>query len=120
MEQLTFLTSMNPNQLKDLLTEIVREVFRENQLTSTTNPENEAMVSIQEAAKITGLAVNTLYDKTHQRAVPHYKKGKRIYFRPSELLAWLRKGKVKTSDELEAEAVTRVVTKPMCMMRGGK
>jgi len=78
-----------------------------------TNPEDEPMVGIAEAAKITGLAVNTIYDKTYHRDIPHYKKGKRVYFRPSELIAWIGTGRVATSEEIEARAVTHVMNNPI-------
>jgi excisionase family DNA binding protein len=77
------------------------------------NPDEEPLVSVAEAAKITGLAVNTLYDKTYQRAIPHYKKGKRVYFRVSELVAWIAAGRVATSAEIEAKAVTHVLNNPV-------
>ncbi len=114
--QLTFLTSMNGDQLKEFFASIIREVISEgpSRLAKTTanlNPDDEPMVNIVEAARITGLAVNTIYDKTYHRDIPHYKKGKRVYFRPSELIAWIGSGRVATSDEIEARAITHVMAK---------
>jgi len=70
------------------------------------DPDNEPMVNVKEAARITGLAINTIYDKTHRRGIPFYKKGKRIYFRESELLAWIENGRVMTQDEIDAKAIS--------------
>ncbi len=99
--ELTFLTSMNRDQLKEFLGGIIKEAIFEGPSDKAkgpifANPEDEPMVGITEAARITGLAVNTLYDKTYQRAIPHYKKGKRVYFRVSELVAWIATGRVAT------------------------
>ncbi len=116
--ELTFLTSMNRDQLKEFLGGIIEEAIFEGPSDKAkrpifANPEDEPMVGITEAARITGLAVNTLYDKTHQRAIPHYKKGKRVYFRPSELTAWIGTGRVATQDEIAAKAATHVMTHPL-------
>ncbi len=88
---MTVPTSMNREQFKDFLAEVILGIMSEdNNSTSepNTHPANEPMVGVRGASKITGLAVNTLYEKTHHKTIPHYKKGKRIYFRPSELLSW--------------------------------
>lgn len=39
-----------------------------------------------------------------ERQIPHYKLGKRLYFRKEEMDAWINKGKVKTQEEISAEA----------------
>jgi excisionase family DNA binding protein len=118
---------IDPDKFKEYVAEIVRQVLSENPVpmswnTASADPANEPMVTVGEAAKITNLAVNTLYDKTQAKAIPHYKMGKRLYFRPSELLAWLRKGRVMTQDEIEAKAVTHVLTRqtsPFGKRKGG-
>ncbi len=122
---LQFLTSMNRDQLKEFFAGIIREVISEGigrmaKATGNQNHEDEPMVNIAEAARITGLAVNTIYDKTYHRDIPHYKKGKRVYFRPSELIAWIGAGRVATSDEIEANAVTHVMNNPSSLYGGGK
>jgi excisionase family DNA binding protein len=118
---------IDPDKFKEYVAEVVRQVLSENTQPPAWNaahadPDNEPMVTVGEAAKITNLAVNTLYDKTQARAIPYYKVGKRLYFRPSELLAWLRKGRVKTQDEIEAKAITHVLThqtSPFGKRKGG-
>ncbi len=107
--EFTFLVSMSREELKAFFLEIVKEALAEGMDANALNglakdPDKEQMVTIKEAAKITGLAVNTIYDNTHQKAIPHYKKGKRIYFRPLELIAWIGKGKVMTREEIDAKA----------------
>ena len=126
--QLTFLSSMSREELKEFIGGIVREALTaipglKPQAAVSHNPAEEPLVSVAEAARITGLAVNTLYDKTYQRAIPHYKKGKRVYFRPSELVAWIAGGRVATADEIEAKALTHVLNHPVSPWgnrKGGK
>jgi excisionase family DNA binding protein len=123
--ELTFLSSMTRDQLKEFFASIMREVIGEGQKAkgwkgAVEDPDNEPMVPIREAAKITGLAVNTLYEKTHLKLIPHYKKGKRLYFRPSQLLAWIGQGRVMTQDEIEAKAITHVMNNPTSPYGGRK
>jgi excisionase family DNA binding protein len=42
------------------------------------------------------LARATVYEKTSLKLLPHYKKGKKIMFKRSELLEWIESGKVDT------------------------
>ena len=46
----------------------------------------------------------TAYKYTSQNLVPHIKREGRLYFLKSELLAWLKSGKIKTKWELDEEA----------------
>jgi excisionase family DNA binding protein len=45
------------------------------------------------AEAITGLSRSTIYKKTHRREIPHRSVGGRLYFRRSELEAWLDGGR---------------------------
>lgn len=83
--------------LKETLVEVVSEIQLENESHST-------LMGVQEAAALLNLAVNTLYEKTSQRTIPHYKHGKKIMFKKSELLAWVELRKVKSIDEIRREA----------------
>ncbi len=56
------------------------------------------------ASRITGKAVPTIYSLCHQRKIPHFKQGKDLYFRRSELLKFISDGKRKTQFELALEA----------------
>ena len=68
-------------------------------------PENETFVTVQTASTLLCLSVQTIYAMISKGGIlPHYKKGKRLYFLPSELKIWLREGKVKGFNELQQEA----------------
>lgn len=72
-------------------------------MTSHNEPESKAAIpanGITLAERITGLKKSTIYNLVQQRKIPHYKRGKRLYFDQKELLDWIRKGKRKTLDEL--------------------
>ena len=111
----TFVTAMSREELKEFFLEILQELFARGGLKSllpkATPPEDEVLINVQEASSVTGLSVNTLYEKTCRREVPHYKKGKRLYFRATELLKWITQGRVKTRTEIQQDAITHTLTR---------
>ena len=58
--------------------------------------DQDAFLSVEEAASYLGLAKATLYGKCSKLLVPHFKQGKKLYFRQSELSKYLQSGKRKT------------------------
>lgn len=48
-------------------------------------------------------ASQTLYGFTSKREIPFIKRGKKLYFRKSELENWLLEGKRKSKKEMEEE-----------------
>ena len=40
----------------------------------------------------TGLAIGTIYNRTHRGLIPHKKRGNRLYFIPQEILNWIDEG----------------------------
>jgi len=67
-------------------------------------------LTLEEAAFFTGLSKSILYKKTHLKEIPHYKGLKFVYFNKDELTLWMLQNRVKTNNEIEAEAATYVVT----------
>jgi len=52
------------------------------------------LMSIEEAAQYTGLAVNTLYKMVGQRRIPYVKVGSRLKFDVALLDGWLKQNTV--------------------------
>lgn len=75
--------------------------------------DEEPLIGIDEAAKILGLKRTTLYSRTSNRTIPHYKRGGKLYFRRSELIEWLTQGRRTVID---GSAATNHLSK----QRGGK
>ena len=61
------------------------------------------IMNLKQASDFMGLAPQTLYGYTSKRTIPHYKKGKKIYFKREELMEWLTQSKRKTTNELLVE-----------------
>ena len=55
------------------------------------------------AVAITGLARRTIYKRTHRREIPHSRVGGRLYFKRSELVAWLEAGRRPMAAEVAVE-----------------
>ncbi|MBC5992411.1 helix-turn-helix domain-containing protein [Pontibacter cellulosilyticus] len=64
----------------------------------------ERPISPEKAAELLNMKLPTLYAKVRQGLIPHYKPSGGLYFFPSELIEWVKKGRIKTTAEIQAEA----------------
>lgn len=62
------------------------------------------VTDINEASRFLGLSKSALYKMTCSREIPHYKRGKRLYFDKSELAKWVMRNKILSQDEIEKQA----------------
>lgn len=61
-------------------------------------------LDISEASEYLNLSTSTLYKMTSGKELPYYvPRGKKIYFRRTELNTWIEKGKIQSSGELLTE-----------------
>jgi excisionase family DNA binding protein len=69
-------------------------------------------LTMSDASLLTGLSKSHLYKLVCYKKIPHYKSqgGKLTYFDKDELNGWMLQRRVKTSDELETEAISYTVT----------
>ena len=69
-------------------------------------------LTMSDCALLTGLSKSHLYKLVCRKAIPYYKSdgGKLTYFDKSEVEAWQLQHRVKTSAEIEQEAVVYTVT----------
>ena len=68
-------------------------------------PQKRIPIGIEEACRIIGKAKPTVYALVRKRMLPCYKNGKKLYFFEEELLEWITRGKKKTLQEIENEAM---------------
>ncbi|QOJ27950.1 MAG: helix-turn-helix domain-containing protein [Ignavibacteriales bacterium] len=74
-----------------------------NQMVTTTHLQ-EGYLGAEEAAEFLNISKSHLYKLTFKNRIPYYKPGgKLIYFKREELSEWVKRGRVKTLEELEAE-----------------
>lgn len=68
-------------------------------LSRPSEPISEHFLTAQEAAKLLGIKVSTLYCKVSNREVPYYKHGKILQFDRNELVEWVQAARKKTLAE---------------------
>lgn len=66
-------------------------------------PQKQFM-TITETASYTSFSINYLYQLVHQRAIPVYKPGRKLFFKISEIDAWISNSKQKSISEIQQEA----------------
>ena len=69
----------------------------------TNDKPTDEIGGLDLAVEITGLARRTIYKLTHRREIPHRRVGGRLYFRRSELEAWIDAGRRRTVAEVAVE-----------------
>jgi predicted DNA-binding transcriptional regulator AlpA len=91
---------------RDLLEQVLEGIARLEKLLADKSDE---VLDARSACRLTGLSRASLYSKTCSKygeppVIPHFKAGKRIYFRKSELIAWMTANPVKDRVAIERDA----------------
>ena len=89
---------MEKNDLENFIQDVVKSALNRADLERSVQ---EGFLDINEAANYLKIARQTLYGFTSQRLIPFIKKGKRIYFRKTDLEDWLLSGRKATKSEIE-------------------
>ena len=53
------------------------------------------VINLNQAAEYVSLSKSAMYKKTAERTIPHFKQGKKLYFKKSELMECITKSKKK-------------------------
>ncbi len=78
----------------------------------TSNNLSKEIYNFNEACTFLDYSKSYLYKLTYSRKIAHFKpNGKKIYFKRSDLEAWLLRNRIKTADEIERDAINYVVKK---------
>jgi excisionase family DNA binding protein len=95
-------------QRLDKIERLIYELKKSN--TITTNNENYSteILNMNQAVDYLTLTKSAIYKFTSGRGIPHFKRGKKIYFKKSELDEWLTKNRISTNEELEQEAMNYI------------
>jgi len=93
---------VTPEELSSKIASIVDSKIKNLQ----SSDQIEKPIDINEAAKFLGLSVSNLHLKTSSRTIPFHKTGgnkSKLYFFKSELIEFIKDGRVKTIKELGLE-----------------
>ncbi len=82
----------------------VLEEKTEKEKVSSSKESLNRIIDIEQTADFLNLAKATIYGLVHRNKIPHFKQGKKLRFKKSDLMAWIEKGRRKTVDEIDAEA----------------
>jgi excisionase family DNA binding protein len=95
--------TMNTVKLNHKLDEVLAQV--------TEFSAHKEVLNATEAAKYLSLSQAYLYRLTSARQIPHYKPGKKLYFKRSELDDWMLRNKQESENELDEQAAVYLATK---------
>ncbi|MBO4875472.1 MAG: helix-turn-helix domain-containing protein [Bacteroidales bacterium] len=98
------------NELKSEIKEIAKDIKK---LQDATLLQGKEVLNIDEVCLLTGLKKDKIYRLTSKHQIPYYKSDDRkaLRFKKSEIEAWLLAVRVKTDDELEADATLNRISK---------
>lgn len=107
-----------PNVVADINSRLVRI---EEMLSSQYNQRKEPsdVLNITEASELLNLTVPTIYSKVSRRELPYSKGkfgGKKLYFSRKELTEFINEGRVKTTAEIQQDAILAMAN---VMKKGG-
>jgi len=105
--QQTILFSIERQDLETIIINCVNACLSVSHQNITDTPQQDELLTIQQAAEILKLSVPTIYGLVSRTEIPHAKKGKRLYFSKLELLEWVQSGRKKTNAEIAAAAVSK-------------
>ena len=73
-------------------------------------PAEDRVMTADKAHLYIGVSTSCLYKMTSEKMIPHYKPtGRRLYFKKEDLDHWMLQNRVKTDEEIEAEAAMYLI-----------
>jgi excisionase family DNA binding protein len=69
-------------------------------------------MDIKELSAYLNKSKSAIYTMTFSNKIPHYKSGKKLYFKKSEIDEWIFSNKIKTNDDIEREAMEYIRKNP--------
>ncbi len=85
-------------QFADRLTRL-EILISENFAKPNQAADSDQLLTVEQAAEFLHLSVPTLYAKVCQRAIPHMKRSKRLYFSKQELKSYINDGRILTATQ---------------------
>jgi excisionase family DNA binding protein len=96
------ITTLTKTEIQQLVESAVEKAL--NQKSSKKKNDQDSFLGVDEAASYLGIAKATLYGKCSKLLIPHFKQGKKLYFRQSELIKYLQSGKRKTVLDIQHQS----------------
>lgn len=74
---------------------------------------SKEVLNTSEVAMMLNVAVQTVRNMMHKRAIPYYKRGGKAFFKKSEIEDWMLQERIPTNDEIKSQAATYVALKKL-------
>ena len=99
------MTQLNSVQMDSELAKYVAELERRVRNLEDKFDSGKEVLTLQEAAQYMGIARSSLYKMTSNQTIPFYRpNGKLIFFEKDDILSWIRRNRVFSTEEIEEEA----------------
>lgn len=96
--------------LKKIVYDAVRTVF-EHVPQKPEKKEIPPIFGIDICEDVTGFAKATIYRNTSKNLMPHYRRDGKLYFKLTEIYAWMTENRVQTQSEFLNEVDEKLTTK---------
>ncbi|MCK5370342.1 MAG: helix-turn-helix domain-containing protein [Cyclobacteriaceae bacterium] len=103
------ITTISKSEIQKFIESAVEKVMLKK--STKDNNQNDAFLDVDQAATFLGIAKATLYGKCSKLIIPHFKKGKKLYFHQSELMEYLKSGRRKTVQDIQQNVNTQLSEK---------
>jgi excisionase family DNA binding protein len=102
IEESVVLFPVKMSDLKTILKDTLKEEIQELNKGKEKPLEGDEMLTFKEAAQFIKKSKSTLYLYTSTNQICHYKTGRQVLFKKSDLIKWLdtKKSEVKTSEQI--------------------
>jgi predicted DNA-binding transcriptional regulator AlpA len=101
-------TTFTHNNLPEAVGQICQRLDSIELLLKKQEPQPEKdkqeFITLKQVCELTGYAAPTIYGLIGKNAIPHFKKGQRLFFEHDTIIAWIKEGKRKSKTEVEADA----------------
>ena len=79
--------------------------------------QEDEILDFNGMCKFLGIAQSTGYAKTSNGEIPHFKKGRKLWFKKSELVQWIEEGRRKTTKGLDELAEMYLKNWSTCLFK---
>ena len=99
------MTQQNSVQMDSELAKYVAELEKRVRNLEDKFDSGKEVLTLQEAAQYMGIARSSLYKMTSNQTIPFYRpNGKLIFFEKDDILSWIRRNRVFSTEEIEEKA----------------
>ncbi|WP_395051351.1 helix-turn-helix domain-containing protein [Flavobacterium sp.] len=97
----------------EIILEKLNSIEKAIEKLKTASNDDEDFMTIEQVSSFVGLTKATIYGLTHERKIPYFKAGKRLYFKKSDVINWITSTRVKSKQEIEQMANEYIYKHPL-------